>query len=366
MRDDDAPLGAAPRAKIFFCRATALAVGCAAAILCGLSVWTPAEAFTLEPERLRISLDHPIRPLPVRSTYSDKWYDPAFGNAWGRGTTSLVLATPPGMEKLRVWNVMELRAALAARGYRLAAVRAGKMAVPRLGLAALPRDIDQVDGVSLRKSLFLRSVLPLVLLVNEELRALRQEVIHAVRQAAGPGGLSQRRRAWLADLAVRYGVDFGAWTALLQRVDTVPVSLALAQAVQESGWGRSRFARSGNALFGQRTWSDDVPGLVPDERDDDAEHRVRAFPDLLSAVRTYMHNLNTHDAYAEFRLQRAAARDRGEAPDPLRLAEKLTRYAEHGDGYVEALHTIMRENRLIDFDRARLTYPDRTKLADLN
>jgi len=366
MRHDDAPVGAAPSATIAPCRTGAFAVGFAAALLCGLLPWAPARGFSLESDGLRVGLDRPSRPLPLRTAYADKTLDPFFGGSWDRAATFLVPAIPPGMENLRAWSVDELRGALRARGYRLATVRAGDTAVPRLGLVALPRDIDKIDEIPLRKSVFLRSVLPLILMVNEELRTLRKKLEHALTEDSGPGGLSPQRRAWLVDLAARYGVDYGDWTTLLRRVDTVPVSLALAQAVQESGWGRSRFARSGNALFGQRTWSDDVPGLVPDRRDEEAEHRVRAFPDLLSAVRTYMHNLNTHPAYAEFRLQRAAARGRGEAPDPWRLAEWLTHYAEHGDGYIDALHAIMRENRLRDFDRARLAYPAGAKLVDLN
>jgi len=128
----------------------------------------------------------------------------------------------------------------------------------------------------------------------------------------------------------------------------------------------SRFARNGNALFGQRTWNDTVPGLVPLLRDEDADHRVRAFPDLLSAVRTYMHNLNTHPAYDAFRRARAAARARGAAPDPLRLAETLTHYAELGEGYIDAVCALIRVNRLREFDGARLAYPDGAKLADLD
>lgn len=331
MADDDAPAGAPPGA-VTLRRATAHVAAGSAAVLCALLPWAPGRAFMLESDELRARQERPAQALPVRAPY-DKTLDFLLG----RG----------------------------ARGYRLAGIRAGRAAVPRLALAALPRDFASLRDVSQRKTLFLQSVLPLVLLVNEEIRALRAELARAVTEAAGADGASPQRRAFLAAVAARYGVDDGAWTALLRRVDTVPVSLALAQAVQESGWGRSRFARGGNALFGQRTWRDDVPGLVPAERADGAEHRVRSFPDLLSAVRTYMHNLNTHPAYAEFRRDRALARARGVAPDASRLALRLTRYAEHGDGYVEALRGILRANRLRDFDAARLADPAWTKLADI-
>jgi Bax protein len=334
-------------------------------VFCALAPWATVQGFPRETHALRVGLDRPARPIPVRATYGEKTLAPLFGDSRDHGAVFVVPATPPGMERLRAQSAAELRAALRARGYRLAAIRAGRTAVPRLGLARMPRDIHRIDDVSLRKSLFLRSVLPLVLMVDEELRGLRRALQRTLTEAAGPRGLSPRRRAWLVDLAARYDVDHGDWTALLHRVDTVPVSLALAQAAQESGWGSSRFAREGNALFGQRTWRSEVPGLVPDRRAEDAEHRVRAFSDLLSAVRTYMHNLNTHPAYAAFRRERAAARARGAAPDPRRLAETLTRYAEHGEGYIAAVHAIMRVNRLRDFDAAHLAYPAGTKLADL-
>jgi len=366
MRHDDAPFGAPPRAIGFSRRAALPAVALAVALLCGLQPWAGARALSLQSDDLRAGLDRPARPVPARAAYGDKLSDPFFFGGPRRGAGDLVPAVPSGMVPLRADSAEALRAALRDRGYRLAAIRAGRAAVPRLGLAALPRDIGSIDDVRLRKSLFLRSVLPLVLMVNEELRELRRELQSAIALEAGPGGLSPRRRAWLVDLATRYGVDYGDWAALLRRVDAVPVSLALAQAAQESGWGRSRFARNGNALFGQRTWNDTVPGLVPLRRDEDADHRVRAFPDLLSAVRTYMHNLNTHPAYDAFRRARAATRARGAAPDPLRLAETLTHYAELGEGYIDAVCALIRVNRLREFDGARLAYPDGAKLADLD
>ena len=86
---------------------------------------------------------------------------------------------------------------------------------------------------------------------------------------------------------------------LKMRMDIIPVSIALAQAANESGWGTSRFALEGNALFGQWTWS--KKGISPKNKDPDQSHKILQFQILKASVRAYKNNLNTHNAYQEFR-----------------------------------------------------------------
>ena len=118
-------------------------------------------------------------------------------------------------------------------------------------------------------------------------------------------------------------------------MDEIPVSLALAQAAKETGWGTSRFALEGNALFGQWTWSGE--GLRPKESDKNEGHKVMKFNVLQASVRAYQRNLNTHSSYIDFRKARAELRDNGKPLDSLILAEYLDKYAETGDKYVEVL-----------------------------
>ena len=84
-------------------------------------------------------------------------------------------------------------------------------------------------------------------------------------------------------------------------MDIVPVSLAIAQARKETGWGTSRFAIEGNALFGQWTWSGE--GIKPAGVDpEDSNHKVMKFKVLKASVRAYQRNLNTHGSYRQFRI----------------------------------------------------------------
>ncbi len=144
---------------------------------------------------------------------------------------------------------------------------------------------------------------------------------------------------------------------LKRRVNVVPPSLALAQAAVESGWGTSRFAMKGNALFGQRIWRVDA-GMTPLDVDADTAFRVRSFPSLAASVAAYVHNLNTHRAYGEFRGLRATAGKDAQVPGGNVLATTLTKYSERGADYVADLLRIIRSNRLTQFDNATLAPAD--------
>ena len=142
-------------------------------------------------------------------------------------------------------------------------------------------------------------------------------------------------------------------TALLERVDIVPPSLAMAQSAEESGWGTSRFADLGNALFGQWTWSGGIEPL--NKRQDKGSYGIARFDTPLQSVEAYMRNLNTHAAYQSLRERRAAMRRAGERPDGYELAKTLTSYSERGEDYVHSLHAIMRVNKLQPADDAYLS-----------
>lgn len=272
------------------------------------------------------------------------------------GAPSIRHATdgPGDVPSLETATAAETKALYDDLGYRLASVADGVMGVPRVYLAAVPDDLAEVSDIQARKSLFLRTVLPLVLRVNEEIAAERARVerIEAHREAGG--GIGPEDAAWLEDRAAWYRLDHPDIPALLTRMDALPPSLALAQAAEESGWGTSRFAREGNALFGQWTTDPNVKGLVPLARAEDATHRVRAFDRLLDAVRAYARNLNTHPAYAELRAMRHAAREAGEPLDGDLLAGTLHSYSERGAEYVDTLRVIIRANGLSDLDGVRL------------
>ena len=135
-------------------------------------------------------------------------------------------------------------------------------------------------------------------------------------------------------------------------MDIVPVSLAIAQAAKETGWGKSRFALEGNALFGQWTWSGE--GIKPAGADADTTHKVMKFKVLKTSVKAYLRNLNTHSSYKKFRLVRAVLRDNGKNLDSMLLANYLDKYAATGEKYIIILKKIIKQNNLKDFDDVKL------------
>lgn len=304
------------------------------AVLHGASALVPAGG----PERVEIAFAHGSIPAVLTR--------PADQIGWALGGVREIAVTD-------VESSAELAALHDTLRYRWADVRTGDAPVPRVFLAALPPDLEEVPSVAERKRLFFKSVLPLVVMVNEVISAKRQRILE-IRSLMDSGRqVSDRDRRWLETMCERYNVADEDLDALLLRVDIVPPSLALAQAAKESGWGTSRFAVTGNAIFGQRTW--DGGGLVPAERVDGETHQVRAFGSLMDSVWSYVHNLNSHAAYDAFRRERAAGRaEQGGTVEGYRLAGTLENYAETGASYVDALRSIIRVNKLRVLDREPL------------
>jgi len=159
-------------------------------------------------------------------------------------------------------------------------------------------------------------------------------------------------KKWMDKKYKQYGIPSKDLSKLKIRMDEIPVSLAIAQAAKETGWGTSRFAQEGNALFGQWTWSGE--GLKPKEAEKSEGHKVMKFNVLQASVRAYQRNLNTHSSYKEFRQARAKLRDKGVPLDSITLSKFLNEYAETGNEYVEVLQKIINQNNLKDFDDVKL------------
>lgn len=250
-----------------------------------------------------------------------------------------------------------------AIGYRLEDVMAGTGNVPRVFIKTMPHDLRHLNSIETRKQVFIKSMLPLILRVNEELRQTRTRITELNNRVAEGGVLTAAENSWLMAQYQRHDVKPGNIALLLRRVDVIPPSLALAQAAEESGWGTSRFAREGRALFGQRTHAD-APGLIPKAHAGEVAIKVKSFDELLEGVRSYARNLNTHNAYVNFRTLRAnmrkSAQDVSEI-NSMRLIETLGSYSERGQDYVQTIKTIIRVNNLRRLDGARLSenVPDR-------
>ncbi|MES3006334.1 MAG: glucosaminidase domain-containing protein [Pseudomonadota bacterium] len=171
-----------------------------------------------------------------------------------------------------------------------------------------------------------------------------------------PADLSNREQRALDVIAAEYRLQDSEMSnaelveELLVRVDVIPISLALAQAANESAWGTSRFAKQGNNIFGQWCF-DEGCGLIPGRRSNSASHEVRAFASVEASVQAYFRNLNTNPTYEYLRELRAQMRMQGKALDPITLAAGLTRYSERGHVYVAELQDIIRHNDLLARDQ---------------
>lgn len=247
--------------------------------------------------------------------------------------------------------------------------QAGQREVPRLLMTRIPERFAEVTvkevTVEEKKNMFFRMVLPVLLTANEEIEAEREKLMQIKaeleeKRFPGTDNLRQLRR-----LAKKYEVPMDGDVVSLnlvietleRRIDIVPPSLGLAQAASESGWGTSRFAQEGNALFGQ--WTIGGKGMVPEEqRASKGDYKVAMFKTPLGSVRSYIRNLNTNAAYKEFRKRREAARAGGKPLSGSTLARTLTKYSERGADYIEDILSIIKSNRLSILDRSYLADGD--------
>jgi len=231
--------------------------------------------------------------------------------------------------------------------YNLKDVRKTKLVKP-VTLTLLPTEIKKIENIKKRKDFFIQIILPLIIKENNNIKIDRKKLFSILNKNKN----TKREKNWLASKFKQYGVSNKDVSTLKIRMDEVPVSIAIAQAAKETGWGTSRFAQEGNALFGQWTWSGE--GIKPENADSDSTHKVMKFKVLQASIKAYQRNLNTHPSYKSFRIARAELREEKKKLDSLVLSEHLDKYAETGKEYVKILQQIIRQNKLIDFDDAKL------------
>ena len=232
-------------------------------------------------------------------------------------------------------------------GYDLKGVRAGQKVKP-IYLTKLPKDLKTLGSTKEKRDLFIKIILPLILDENAKISEDREKLFKILGKNFNTVG----ERVWLKRRFKEYKIEDKDLSKLKMRMDIIPVSIALAQAANESGWGTSRFALEGNALFGQWTWS--KKGISPKNKDPNKSHKILQFQVLKASVRAYKNNLNTHNAYKEFREARAKLRQHDEQIIGIKLTKYLKNYASIGEKYVRILEDIIEKNSLTDFDKANL------------
>jgi uncharacterized FlgJ-related protein len=273
----------------------------------------------------------------------------------------------PTDEKVPCRDYKDVLALFDRLGYTQQVWQAGIREVPRVYLDDVPDQWRErsakLASVADKKRIFFRLIGPIVLRINELITADRTRAKEITGKLLIGEGVSPEDQAWLSELAVRYrlikstdeSLDSDQYPELLLRVDIIPASLSLAQAASESGWGTSRFAAEGNALFGQWTWGKGK-GMKPSEQraSTHGDYRVASFGSTGLAAYSYALNMNTSGAYRDFRLKRADLRRQNLRVSGMVLAGTLLRYSERGQAYVDDIQRLIRQNRLDAADDAYL------------
>ena len=231
--------------------------------------------------------------------------------------------------------------------YDLSQVRSKKLVKP-IYFTQFPRDLDELQSTKLKKETFIKIVLPLIVAENERIQADREKL----KLLSEKKFTTDLEKQWLRQKLLEYKVKKGDLKELLVRMDIIPTSIALAQAAKESGWGTSRFALEGNAIFGQWTWSGQ--GIAPLDRASNKNHKILKFPILRASVKAYQNNLNTHKSYSKFRQKRQTLRNKKKKISGLELTDTLNNYAQTGSEYTKILNQIIKQNRLMDFEPVKL------------
>ena len=242
--------------------------------------------------------------------------------------------------------------------YNLKSVKETKLVNIGNSIDHLPNEMKKIESVKKRKNLFIQIVLPLIIEENTKIRLDRKKLFAILNK----NNNSKTDKEWLLKKFKQYGVNKNDLSTLKIRMDEIPVSLAIAQAAKETGWGTSRFAQEGNALFGQWTWSGE--GIKPAGADSNSKHKVAKFKVLKASVKAYQRNLNTHSGYKNFRKERAIQRDNQGKLNSLELVKHLDKYAETGVEYTKILKQIIQQNSLTDFDDVKIL-PTTKKLKNL-
>ena len=240
--------------------------------------------------------------------------------------------------------------------YDLKKIRQGQPVKP-IYLSQLPKDLNQLKNTKKKKETFIKIIMPLILDENNKILENRKKLFKILSKSTNSMG----EKRWLKRRFKEYGIKKGDITELKVRMDIIPPSIAIAQAAIESGWGTSRFALEGNAMFGQWTWSKN--GIEPTEKSGNQDHKILRFSMLRSSVKAYKNNLNTHNGYKEFREKRAELRKNNKKMSGLKLVNYLHNYAATGKEYTKILKKIIEQNRLTDFDDATLINSDKSKAS---
>ena len=233
--------------------------------------------------------------------------------------------------------------------YYISSVRDKKL-VPNISINKFPKDFNLISSTKDKKSLFIRSLLPLIISENNKIIEANKRIKKIDNNTFEY--IARDDALWLKKQFKNYKVKSHHIDDLIAKVDIIPVSIALAQAAIESGWGTSRFVSEGNALFGQWSWFKGS-GIIPKKRDADETYEIKSFENLRQSVAAYMKNLNSHNNYSEFRAVRNNYIINNSKINSIKLIKYLSNYAENSE-YSKILEKIIKKNDLQEFDQVEI------------
>ncbi|NOQ30445.1 MAG: mannosyl-glycoprotein endo-beta-N-acetylglucosamidase [Helicobacteraceae bacterium] len=143
--------------------------------------------------------------------------------------------------------------------------------------------------------------------------------------------------------------DIYSQRAFMERINTIPNSLAIAQGAVESAWGKSRFAQVANNIFGVWTWG--KVGIIPAERPEGKKYKIRIFKTLGDSVAFYMLNLNRHKSYKEFRALRFKYNKENKPFTGLVASTTMQNYSGIGEEYNHLLKKMILSNKWDRLDK---------------
>lgn len=237
-------------------------------------------------------------------------------------------------------------------GYDLEKIRNKEMDVPRIFIKSLPDDFNMIESPKEKKDLFIKFLLPLILKKNEELKIGREKLLKIQEKIEQNKKLSDYDKSFLDYVQQEYKTETGDIKDILVKLDEISVSMALGQAIQETGWGESRFLIKGNSIFAEWTWGGE--GMLPRARKIGLIHRIKTFPTLYDSVNSYANNLNRTRYYAGFRRMRARLREQGKPLFGRWLMSSMVHYSTEKDKYILDVKRIIRDNHLDDFNEVKL------------
>lgn len=277
----------------------------------------------------------------------------------------LVLENYDGSRKVEVRSYKDMLELFQELNYTPEAWQVGIREVPRVYLPLIgdkwgPTTSKEIT-IENKKRLFFRGLAPLILRANELIMKDRNRLESIRTSFSQNSSVVEEDEKYILKLTQLYKVKLNedkittsVLDELWKKVDIIPASLALGQAAEESGWGTSRFAALGNAVYGQWTWGENA--ITPEkQRKELGNYGIASFETLQQSICAYMLNLNTHNAYASLRDKRAELRAKNENITGYILAGQLTKYSERGEEYVKGLRSLMDYNHLAPTDDAYLS-----------